>query len=66
MPDDQIANLTYNETLAEAAIELCNSYNQGLFNVANRAKSALKTELIGHVAGLQRLKALLAQETIVV
>lgn len=113
VPDDQIANPTYNETLAEAAIELSNSYNQGLFNIAgatrvsryqlaldaaaifalptnlieaahtsvlkqaakrplagglviNRAKSALKTELIGHVAGLQRLKALMAQEALVV
>ncbi|MDP3507035.1 MAG: SDR family oxidoreductase [Candidatus Melainabacteria bacterium] len=113
VPDDQIANPTYNETLADAAIELCNSYNQGLFNVAgatrvsryqlaldaaaifalptklisasstlalkqaakrplmgglviNRAKSALKTELIGHVAGLQKLKAVLAQESLVV
>ena len=113
VPDDQIANPTYNETLAAAAIELCNSYHQGLFNLAgatrvsryqlaldaaaifalptklisasstpalnqaakrplvgglviNRAKSALKTELIGHVAGLQRLKALLAQESLVV
>ena len=113
VPDDQIANPTYNETLAEAAIELSISYHQGLFNVAgatrvsryqlaleaaaifalptnlieavhtsalkqsakrslagglviNRAKSALKTELIGHVAGLQRLKAQMAQETLVV
>jgi dTDP-4-dehydrorhamnose reductase len=113
VPDDQIANPTYNETLVTAAIELCNSYNQGLFNIAgatrvsrfqlaldaaaifslptklisasstpalnqaarrplvgglviNRAKSALKTELIGHVAGLQKLKAALAQESLVV
>lgn len=111
--EDQIANPTYNETLADAAIELCHSYHQGLFNVAgatrvsryqlaldaaaifalptklitasstpglkqtakrplngglviNRAKIALKTELIGHVAGLQRLKSLLTQESLVV
>ncbi|CAN5320991.1 dTDP-4-dehydrorhamnose reductase [soil metagenome] len=104
--EDQVANPTYNEMLAEAAVELCNSYNQGLFNIAgatrvskyqlaldaaaifalptnlisasstpalkqtakrplngglvtNRARIALKTELVGHIAGLQKLKATL-------
>ncbi|MFA6209705.1 MAG: NAD(P)-dependent oxidoreductase [Candidatus Obscuribacterales bacterium] len=113
VPNDQVANPTYNETLATAAIELCSSYHQGLYHVAgatrvsryqlaldaaaifelptnlieatstpslkqaakrplngglviNRAKSALKTELIGHIAGLQKLKSLLAHEPLVV
>ncbi len=107
VPDDQIGNPTYNETLADAAIELCNSYNQGVFNIAGpervsryqfavaaaqifdldsslikatstsalnqaakrplaggliltKAKSALKTELIGYKDGLFKLKELLA------
>jgi len=103
VPNDQIGNPTYNETLAQAAIELCNSYNQGVYNIAglervsryhfaleaakvfglpealikpvttsslkqaanrplagglilNKAKSALKTELIGYKDGLRKLK----------
>lgn len=34
VPNDQIGNPTYNESLAEAAIELCQGDRQGLFNVA--------------------------------
>lgn len=34
VPDDQIGNPTYNESLAAAAIELCQSYKQGLYNIA--------------------------------
>ncbi len=107
VPNDQIGNPTYNETLADASIELCNSYNQGVFNIAGqervsryqfaleaaqvfgldqslikatstsalnqaakrplaggliltKAKSALKTELIGYKDGLLKLKELLA------